>query len=503
MKTLIAFASLSVFTLPPFAFACKVAFPKHAPTAELNDPFFHILKLSPQCPTNIHDLTQRVETLGLTITPAMVANRGFHNPSQGSFSFFEEITGALPNLPTIEKGQFFLGHFTSPSSSRSISLDQANGNNKLLVELLAWDFKKQVFNFYELIGGAPNPRWFYRGDSIDIWSDNQNLFRARKPSEPLFGQRLRCSACHTSGGPIMKELISPHNDWWRKERPLWLANLKPDADVRRRIALLEDASEFASSVLKGIRLLQTSNAKRKVLGMRSLQEVLRPLFCEQEINLVSASEPLTTSGTTLTLPSRIFQNPIFGEQTLDFKKSTYTTLLKLFNMRFPETKLMDADHPWLAPVKGEADQVALIDLVRIGLIDEEFASDVLAVDMRTPLFSKARCALLQAVPDKPFFPSWKTEFMNRLQTTPSMGAQELLINIKSSERNQRFFRRQAEKNLLTLQSQLHQKEGSELLFQRLIESRQSVFESEISKNPMGQILEPGFRVVFPVPSARY
>jgi hypothetical protein len=31
--------------------------------------------------------------------------------------------------------------------------------------------------------------------------------------------------------------------------------------------------------------------------------------------------------------------------------------------------------------------------------------------------------------------------------------------------------------------------------------RKAAFASEISKNPRGQILEPGFRVIFPVPAA--
>jgi hypothetical protein len=38
--------------------------------------------------------------------------------------------------------------------------------------------------------------------------------------------------------------------------------------------------------------------------------------------------------------------------------------------------------------------------------------------------------------------------------------------------------------------------GQRILFEKLTLQRKAVFESEISKNPLGQILEPGFRVIF-------
>jgi hypothetical protein len=40
-------------------------------------------------------------------------------------------------------------------------------------------------------------------------------------------------------------------------------------------------------------------------------------------------------------------------------------------------------------------------------------------------------------------------------------------------------------------------EIDEILFKKLLKVRKDVSLSEISQNPLGQILEPGFRLIFP------
>jgi len=43
---------------------------------------------------------------------------------------------------------------------------------------------------------------------------------------------------------------------------------------------------------------------------------------------------------------------------------------------------------------------AMDALIEQGIVDKEFAADVLAVDFTTPIFSKTRCGLLKLVPEK-------------------------------------------------------------------------------------------------------
>lgn len=53
--------------------------------------------------------------------------------------------------------------------------------------------------------------------------------------------------------------------------------------------------------------------------------------------------------------------------------------------------------------------------------------------------------------------------------------------------------------LMRTQGALNTVGGRAKIFKKLIEARVAVYNAEISKNPRGQILEPGFRVIFPIP----
>ncbi|MBA3660629.1 MAG: hypothetical protein H0W64_02780 [Gammaproteobacteria bacterium] len=77
----------------------------------------------------------------------MVANHGYHNPKEGSFSFFEIVSGKL-NSNTIQRGDFFCGHFTTVNENDELTADQRL-STKLLVEAFAWDVDKELFNFYD------------------------------------------------------------------------------------------------------------------------------------------------------------------------------------------------------------------------------------------------------------------------------------------------------------------------------------------------------------------
>ncbi len=62
-----------------------------------------------------------------------------------------------------------------------------------------------------------------------------------------------------------------------------------------------------------------------------------------------------------------------------------------------------------------------------------------------------------------------------------------------------FHAQRAKDLLVKTQLALSTESGQTKIFKNLIAGRQAVFNAEISKNPRGQILEPGFRVIFPLP----
>ncbi len=167
------------------------------------------------------------------------------------------------------------------------------------------------------------------------------------------------------------------------------------------------------------------------------------------------------------------------------------------NLLFPENNDIDADHGWLTPVKGYSDQLAIRTLIKNGVVDEEFVFDILAIDFRTPAFSKQRCELLQLIPSGQS-QNWKAKFAENLRKSGLAGASEALENLFDPKRTKAFHKSSVDIYMGAISSELGQKKFHSLAFSRLLNVRSAVFKGEISQNPLGQILEPGFRVIFPI-----
>lgn len=486
----------------PVRIGCEIKQGSKPVGAHLGDPLARILARAPTCPQDIVALKKVLASDGLDVTPAMVANRGFHNPEQGSFSFFETVEGHSAAMgATVEKGQFFLGHFTVRSGS-SLSLDMAPVRGKLLIELIAFDARKGMFNFYELIGDGTKGAWFYRGDSADALADNAFVHRAPAQGSPKFGDRMRCSACHTAGEPIMKEIAAPHNDWWRVQRPLPFGSAKPDAHVSDLLLRLEDASAFSEKVKLGMNILFASEGYAAAASARSLQERVRPLFCATTVNIASDLVPRADAVASLTVPQGFLAHPFLVKgRTLEVDRAHYKNALSALEIRFPENNDADADHGFLAPVVARVDEQAIDALMDEGVVDVEFAADVLAIDAENPLFSKERCDLLRFVPNAEHS-LWKVEFGTNLKAAADAGqasARALLENLNDTTRTFAFHAAAREHDIARLQDDVRSPQGVLALVKKLVDARARVFVDEISKNPRGQILEPGFRVIFPVP----
>lgn len=460
------------------------------------DALAQVLRILPQCPSDVLDLRQELQKRGATFMTTLVANRGFHNASAGSFSLFESLTGTLMGVDfQLNPGMFFLGHFTT-ADKQILSLDQNPLSDGLMIELIAWDPSKGLFNFYELIGkGAQKGGWHYRGDSRDILADTQALHLPRPSGQAAFGNRLRCSGCHLAGGPIMKELTLPHNDWWLKTRPLPLAENKPDPTLSVFLNQLQNASVLSQHVQTG--MLQLLNSPNYQAIPRSLQAQLRPLFCPEELNLESDSQPLAETGPEIEIPASALLDLRWQQKDLKVSTQAYLAALKQLKSRFPETDLPDADHAWLSPVKAWSDQAAIDRLQQKGLIDEEFIADVLAVDLVRPVVSEQRCGLLQYVPTQ-WSPDWQAKLRQNLSRHTTPAALQLFRHLRDPSLNQQSHQAKAKQFLEACQQRLNSPEGIIDLLQFLAAQRLAIAKSEISSNPRGQILEPGFRVIFPI-----
>ncbi|MEE2671757.1 MAG: hypothetical protein VYA54_08605 [Bdellovibrionota bacterium] len=441
-----------------------------------NDVVTSLVQNAEICPKNVLEFTAILAQDGLVSKSYMVANRGFHNPRWGSFSVFETVSGQSKsmNRKVIDEDLYF-GHFTVKNQSNTIVLDQLNLKGKLLIEVMAYDWKKNAYNFYELIGGISKPTWFYRGDSFDIFEDNMNLKLGKSKAS-----KLRCSACHISGGPILKELEYPHSDWWTKEMPLPMGSSKISYDLQLYLDQLKDVSHFSASVKKGM--------KRIAKPELGIQQKLRPLFCTTEINLKSDSSMDTN---ILKISADIFVNPLLNEEVfLTMERNLYEDALEFYGSKFPETNLSDSQYAFHAPVKAYSNIEAIKKLVKDGVIDEEFMLDILAYDFKHPLFSKKRCDFLKLIENEL---DWRGAFLEKLNRS---GRYVSLVS-DLSKTNKKSHLVKVKNYLRDLQMSFSTAEGVIESVSYLSGIRESVYDDEISKNPRGQILEPGFRIVFP------
>lgn len=463
------------------------------------DALTDLLKKESNCPQTIQAFSHLLKENNLTIKTSMVANRGKNNPDLGSFSFFSSISGILPDGFHINSGDFYLGHFTTLEDD-VIQLDQHPHKNKLLIELIVWDNSGQFFNFYELRGmDSSDTRWFYRGNSKDAYLDNQYLHRNSPSKTEKFGKRMRCSACHNSGGPIIKEIKAPHNDWWTHENQLIFSPNHPDIEVNELVNTLIDARQFSDEVRAGIEKLNHSNPFIQFKGGLTLQEQLRPLFCTVEINL--ESNPTSGLSNEITIPSGFWLNPLLGSIQINIPAEVYFERLQANRMRFPETTYLDADHGWLTPVKGLSDIDAIKQLIKDKIITQQFARRVLMIDYSNPVVSKNRCDLLKLIPMSRGN-HWVDVFIDSLHQAKENSPHALLLaNYLTQEHkyNATYFQQILDKYKTSIQNRILKEEGQQETFRKLIQLRQDVLDNEISKNPLGQILEPGFRVIFPVP----
>lgn len=502
-----------MLALPQVVFsACFVAHSSGKPVVQTNDALGLILFSDAPCPKDVFSLRKFLKNSGLKIETTMVANRGFHNPAQGSFSLFEIVSGELnikENHVVIHTGDFFIGHFITISSSDDLVADQNPEKNALMIEAFAWDPKKEVFNFYELRGDGFQGQWFYRGDSADIFADNELLHRQPDPKHPQFGTRLRCSGCHGAGGPIMKELDKPHNDWWESKRKLDFGGRKPDATLDEILETLVAPEQLTKSVLLGLGKLNQSKKLSPKKASNSLQELLRPLFCPVELNLMSDIYPNEDVYPEVSIPAEFFIDSRFlsgqENQTIVISRAFYEAALNALGSRFPETDLQDADHAWLTPVKAKSDKLAVEHLIKKRIIDTKFMLDVLDIDRTNPVFSSARCGLLRLLPSN-FTENWHEVFRKNLSKSTEWPAQKLLKNLNSPKQNTKFYQKKARNLLQKCQEKLKNSKNVEMMYRLLVQRRAEISTSEISLNPLGQILEPGFRVIFPdheiIPASR-
>ena len=462
-------------------------------------------------PRTIFEVRQKLLKLGGSLKTHIVANRGHENPEAGSFSFFETYVGPIPG-GTVRPGEFFLGFFSERQGDQ-LAVQQGFDEGGLMIELIAWDYSKQLYNFWELIGTGQGSQWHYRGDTNDVLADGADI-NVGSPN-PNFGPRLRCSGCHTLGTPIFKEIQAPHNDWWTTRFKLDLGSLKlatgadpmnPSQLAGKLFRESQDASSLASEVKRGIdQLIATQAAAGRGPG---LKRELRSLFHTMEMNLATDSVPFQQrTGGAVELPAGFFVDARLlatpSPAPVPVPVGLYRSTLQAVGSRFAPEEAAKAEtrHAFVVPVRAYIDDQVIESLLRRGVLDDELVADVLAVDPTTPVYSPARGSLIRYVPDQANNAhELRERLVAALKQAPASdtAAQALLANLTDPARTAEAHRRAARGFFDACRKSAQQPDAVRDWLRLASQRRLEVAKAETSQNKRGTILEPGFRVIFPV-----
>ena len=324
------------------------------------------------------------------------------------------------------------GFMLKPNVMLSIFFD-ADVVRPGFIEAWGWDDKRSRYNYYRLDNEGGTVSWKFRGSSIDA----DKLTMAQRSGT--------CMACHINGGPVMKELPFPWNNWNSfQSQAEYLtpggANHWPIAEGTHLAALAGAEDMETDFILPALRQFNGRRIERVIrrnaagapVLIEGKQEVtdgrraLRALFETTEYNAISSSafsglHPFSTSSSgapsgDVKVPDTFFLNAnllagggVPQYQGLGIARARdFASLLKVKPQEYKKlvadtaTKLNDtlgdSSFAWFVPEASHSDNHMVDSLIRGGLITQQFAAAVLAVDVENPVFSSKTPALLRFVP---------------------------------------------------------------------------------------------------------
>lgn len=412
------------------------------------------------CPTKLSAILDRLE--GVAVAAPAPTGSGSAVPSgsaTGSGSaapspaptpatkpeFF--VVSELGDKPALDNAYRFVVAGGAGATSDKLyiaSFASGNGAPQDGTEVMAWSEKIQAFVYWK----EENGTWVRKGDGTMVPSQ-------AKGAKPTF----ECMSCHTSGGPIMKEL----HDSWANWTSTWMTvsdPKSPDATFNRMFSKVTRADDMEKRVIASEHLHTKGRVTRaKTAG--DLKGVLTQLFCDVgEGTLIAAhSKNSQRFGTVSTfssmLPGAFVVSPLLRaprtgtgvelglEQSVAFKLPTIDSL-SVESKAYSETLTKfeskiggqsgDSIFPMNGPEKSYADVDAVQELVRQGLVDADFVADVLMTDFTTPAFSAPRCALADALPATWKDPAdLKAQFGANLAKSTARGAKGLAARIAKTD----------------------------------------------------------------------
>lgn len=384
--------------------------------SELGDPFFKLVLEKEPPPATVETVLQAIQS----------------DPHRRKiFVVSEELASASKEGDPQRRAVIgFEGTAASMALKPNVMLSVTIGPNGFLapdIEAWGWDSVLGRYNYYSRERESGSVRWFFHGSSADL----------AKPAS----ERGRCLMCHPSGAPVMKELFFPWVNW---HGPRFAASYLqasgaehwPIADspaFRESLAMADKLEE--DFIVPSITRFNQSRLDQGVVkageDRRALRarELLAPLFRTTEFNLITSSvqsgmHPLANTipgrpASPVRIPRSFFLNAdLIGGNTAGgltglglVEANAFGSGSELIVQPGEYEKLVhdsgqrlgslggDAAFAWLTPEPSFVDNQMVDLLLRDGAVTRQFVAAVLSVDLRNPIYSKAREDLLVFIPD--------------------------------------------------------------------------------------------------------
>jgi len=384
-----------------------------AERAALGDPLFTLVLKTAPAPTTLDAIEQKLIGAAADRRRLFVVHEESLDPTRPAFR----------RAVLTYRGSTAPAGSLQPNIALSVSFNDTGFSTDDL-EAWGWDNRNSRYNYYRLDRqtGEAGLTWKFRGSSVG----------ADALSKTARGGT--CMRCHVNGGPVMKELPLPWNNWHSSKAPLdyldglgtgdWSIAADPrfrqlaDALTLEVDVIVPSIKQFNGRRVKALVRALPGGATSEVTDARRL---LKPLFVSTEYNLASARQPSglhpfpavgTGPAEAVAVPDSFFLNanlfagggPLgyrglsaqdareFGS-VLAITPAEYRQLVEDFHTTVGDAQF-DTQFAWFTPEASHIDNHMVEVLVREGGITPEFAASVLAVDLETPVFSDARASLL-------------------------------------------------------------------------------------------------------------
>lgn len=253
------------------------------------------------------------------------------------------------------------------------------------VEVIAFDKTSGVFNFYKEVNG----RMGFFGSTLDFLFDGAQ--------GPGLTDVNGCANCHAGsresgrGNLNMKELRNPWMHWEGS------ATTDGAEELIKRLESSFGARKTGpnlESLVKAGNRANNSTVIDALLAARDYKRLLRPLFCTEQVNIASGRDN-RVPGQFMVVP-RLLSG---SAANVSVSAAGYRDLIAAIDQVVPGTDITDTRMKFAFLERSFDDTNYVDQLIDRGIIDRQFAADVLAVDFTRPLFSDDRCDLHELAPD--------------------------------------------------------------------------------------------------------